>query len=114
MIFENVVFGQNFGDFYSGFCVYLCQVLEIVFWQENFDDFVFDSQFLVQLVYFGFKFGDVLIFVCYFEEVLSIGFWCSVVYGLVMLGVFGEFLFVCFGLSGRCFCVFQCLVSVLI
>ena len=48
---------------------------------HNSDDFVFDSQFLAQCVYFGFKLGDVPVPVRYFKEASSINFGRSLRYG---------------------------------
>lgn len=78
---ENVALGQNLGDFHSGFRAYRRQVLETIPWQLNSDDFVFDTQFLVQAVHFGFKIGDVPVPVRYFDEASSISFRRSVRYG---------------------------------
>jgi len=89
---ENVVLGQNLGDFHSGFRIYTREVLETVPYEANSDDFVFDTQFLAQAVYFGFKIGDVPIPCRYFEEASSINFGRSARYGLLTLGVMGKYL----------------------
>src|SRR5437868_1949584 len=52
---ENLALGQNLGDFHSGFRVYRRAVLETIPYENNSDDFVFDTQFLAQAVYFGFR-----------------------------------------------------------
>ena len=90
-ITENVAFGQNLGDFHSGFRAYRREVLETIPWRENTDDFAFDSQFLAQSVYFGFKLGDVPIPVRYFKEASSINFRRSVKYGLTTLWILLQF-----------------------
>lgn len=79
---ENVALGQNLADFHSGFRVYHRKVLERIPWQRNSDDFVFDSQFLAQAAYFGFKIGDAPVPVRYFKEASSINFARSTEYGL--------------------------------
>jgi glycosyltransferase involved in cell wall biosynthesis len=84
---ENIVLGQNLGDFHSGFRAYRRKVLEAIPFQRNSDDFVFDTQFLAQAVHFGFKLGDVPVPVRYFDEASSINFRRSVKYGLSTLGV---------------------------
>ncbi len=88
---ENVGLGQNLGDFHSGFRVYRREVLEKVPFEKNSDDFVFDTQFLVQAVRLGFRLGDVPVPVRYFDEASSINFRRSVVYGLCTLGVVGQY-----------------------
>jgi glycosyltransferase involved in cell wall biosynthesis len=42
-IIENLVLGQNLGDFHSGFRVYSREVLEALPYHTNSDDFVFDG-----------------------------------------------------------------------
>ena len=88
---ENVLLGQNLGDFHSGFRAYRRKVLETIPYEVNSDDFVFDSQFLAQAVYFGFKLGDIPVPVRYFDEASSINFRRSVKYGLSTLTVLCQF-----------------------
>src|SRR5437764_8791833 len=88
---ENLALGQNLGDFHSGFRVYRRAVLERVPFERNSDDFVFDTQFLVQAVRLGFRLGDVPVPVRYFREASSINFRRSVRYGLSTLGVVAQF-----------------------
>jgi glycosyltransferase involved in cell wall biosynthesis len=88
---ENCALGQNLGDFHSGFRVYRREVLERIPFERNSEDFVFDTQFLVQAVHFGFRLGDVPVPVRYFDEASSINFRRSVVYGFGTLGVVGRY-----------------------
>jgi glycosyltransferase involved in cell wall biosynthesis len=88
---ENFALGQNLGDFHSGFRVYRREVLERIPFERNSDDFVFDTQFLVQAVRFGFRLGDIPVPVRYFAEASSINFRRSVKYGLSTLGVVAQF-----------------------
>lgn len=80
--FENLFLGQNLGEFHSGFRVYRRKVLETVPFERNSDDFVFDTQFLVQAVHFGFRLGDIPVPVRYFDEASQINFRRSAKYGL--------------------------------
>jgi glycosyltransferase involved in cell wall biosynthesis len=88
---ENCALGQNLGDFHSGFRVYRREVLERIPFERNSDDFVFDTQFLVQAVHHGFRLGDVPVPVRYFDEASSINFRRSMTYGLGTLGVVGRY-----------------------
>ena len=88
---ENLALGQNLGDFHSGFRVYRRAVLERIPFERNSDDFVFDTQFLVQAVRLGFRLGDVPVPVRYFKEASSINFRRSVRYGLGTLGALGVY-----------------------
>jgi glycosyltransferase involved in cell wall biosynthesis len=84
-ITENLWLGQNLGEFHSGMRGYRREVLETIPWERNSDDFVFDSQFLAQAVYFGFRLGDIPVPVRYMEEASSINFSRSLEYGLLTL-----------------------------
>lgn len=84
-LIENIVLGQNISDFHSGYRAYTRKVLDIIPYHHNSDDFVFDTEFLVQAVYFGFKIGDVPVPVRYFNESSSINFSNSIIYGIKTL-----------------------------
>jgi glycosyltransferase involved in cell wall biosynthesis len=85
--FENVVTGQNLGDFHSGFRVYNRKVLEGIDYRQNSDDFIFDTEFLAQAIFCGFRIGDVPISTRYFPEASSISFPRSVKYGVQCIWV---------------------------
>lgn len=91
-LIENVLSGQNLGEWHSGFRVYTRRVLETIPFHRNSDDFVFDSQFLVQCVHFGFKMGDIPVPVRYFDEASSINLRRSSEYALKTLGLFAAWL----------------------
>ena len=86
---ENIAWGQNLGDFHSGFRVYRRAVLERIPFEENSDDFVFDTQLLAQAIRFGFRLGDIPVPVRYFPEASTINFRRSLRYGFGTLGVVG-------------------------
>jgi glycosyltransferase involved in cell wall biosynthesis len=88
---ENIALGQNLGDFHSGFRAYRREVLETIPYLKNSNDFVFDSEFLAQAVYFGFRLGDIPVPVRYFDEASSINFQRSVTYGFATLNVLAKF-----------------------
>ncbi len=84
-VVENVWLGQNLGEFHSGLRGYRREVLETIPWERNSDDFVFDSQFLVQAAHFGFQLGDIPVPVRYMKEASSINFLRSMEYGMSTL-----------------------------
>jgi len=96
---ENIVLGQNLSDFHSGCRAYSRTVLETIPYHHNSDDFVFDTEFLVQAVYFKFKIGDVPVPVRYFDEASSINFSNSVVYGYKTLLTLVKYLIQCMRLG---------------
>ena len=84
-ILENLLLGQNLGEWHSGLRAYSRKVLETIPWENNSDDFVFDQQMLIQASYFGFRIGDVPVPAKYFKEASSINFIRSTKYGLETL-----------------------------
>lgn len=98
-IFENMMLGQNAGDLHTGFRAYAREVLETINYHANSDDFVFDSEFLAQSVYHGFRIGDVPIPTRYFDEASSINFQRSTKYGLQTLQVMLKYKFAQMGLT---------------
>jgi glycosyltransferase involved in cell wall biosynthesis len=89
---ENIAFGQNLGDFHSGFRVFKREVLEKINYQNNSDNFVFDTQVLAQAVYRGFRIGDVPVPTRYCPEASSINLRGSIRYGLGTLVVVCKYL----------------------
>jgi glycosyltransferase involved in cell wall biosynthesis len=82
---ENIWLGQNVGDFHTGFRAYRREVLEKIPYERNSDDFVFDSQFLVQCVHWEYRLGDIPVPVRYFDEASSINFRRSSIYAFQTL-----------------------------
>jgi glycosyltransferase involved in cell wall biosynthesis len=89
-VIQNLLSGQNLGEWHSGFRAYRREVLERIPYQRNSDDFVFDSQFLVQCVHFGLKLGDIPVPVRYFDEASSINLKRSTIYALATLRTFAQ------------------------
>jgi glycosyltransferase involved in cell wall biosynthesis len=91
-IVENVVLGQNLGDFHCGFRAYSREVLERIDYSRNSDDFVFDTEFLAQSVFHGFRIGDIPIPTRYSPESSSINFRRGLKYGIQTLLVMAKYL----------------------
>lgn len=85
---ENILSGQNLGEWHSGWRAYRGSVLRELPYHLNSDDFVFDTQFLVQCVNLGFRLGDIPAPVRYFEEASSINLRDSAVYATSTLLTF--------------------------
>ncbi len=88
---ENFVTGQNLSEWHTGYRAYSRKVLEIIPYHYNSDDFVFDSQFLMQAVYYKFIIGDLPVPCRYFKEASSINFKKSVIYGIRTLITLSQF-----------------------
>jgi glycosyltransferase involved in cell wall biosynthesis len=81
-IFENFITGYNLSEWHTGMRAYKREVLEKIDWQQNSDDFVFDSQVLFQIVAKQYRIGEIPVPVRYFKESSSINFGRSLKYGL--------------------------------
>jgi hypothetical protein len=89
---ENRTLGLNLSEFHTGYRAYSRRFLETIPFLENSDDFVFDTQVLVQAAAFGFSFGEVPAVGRYFEDMSSIGLRTSVIYGLKTLACLARYI----------------------
>lgn len=89
---ENRVLGLRLAEYHSGYRAYSRRVLETIPFERNSPGFVFDTEFLVQAVHFGFRIGEVPVPTHYGEESSSISFRNSVVYGSASLGTLVKYL----------------------
>lgn len=92
-ILENLITGQNLSEWHTGYRAYSRKVLERVPYHQNSNDFVFDSQFLIQAVYLGFKIGDLPVPCRYIKEASSINLSRSLVYGIETVKTLIQFIF---------------------
>jgi glycosyltransferase involved in cell wall biosynthesis len=83
----NAVFGRYLTEIHSGFRAYTAKYLNTVRFEENRDDFVFDTEIIAQGMASGLFFKEVAIETRYFPEASSISFGESVRYGLGVLQV---------------------------
>jgi glycosyltransferase involved in cell wall biosynthesis len=83
--FENLFIRSKLSEFHTGYRAFSSGVLRGLPLENNSDDFVFDNEMLVQIIYFGYKIGEVSCPTRYFEGASSIGFRRSVRYGAGVL-----------------------------
>jgi len=84
-LFENILIGHKLSEYHTGYRAFSRTILERLPLDKNSDDFVFDNQMLAQIVWFGFRIGEVTCPTKYFEDASSINFRRSVTYGLGVL-----------------------------
>ena len=83
----NAIYGRYLTEIHSGFRAYTAKYLNTIRFEENRDDFVFDTEIIAQGMANGLFFKEVAIQTRYFPEASSIPFGRSVLYGLGVLHV---------------------------
>jgi glycosyltransferase involved in cell wall biosynthesis len=89
---ENAVLGLGLSEYHTGYRAYSRRFLETVPFLRNSNDFVFDTQILIQAAAFGFKAGEVPVSTKYFAEASSVNFRVSLVYGLKTMASIARYL----------------------
>lgn len=79
---ENLLTGAKLSEYHTGYRAFSRPLLERLPLQENSDDFVFDNQMLLQILWFGYTIGEVTCPTKYFAEASSINFQRSLTYGV--------------------------------
>jgi glycosyltransferase involved in cell wall biosynthesis len=82
---ENLLLGHKLSEYHTGYRAFSREILEKLPLDMNSDDFIFDNQMLAQIIWFGYRIGEVSCPTKYFEESSSISFWRSVIYGFGVL-----------------------------
>jgi len=90
---QNIMLGSKLSEFHTGYRAFSSKVLEAVPLNENSDDFVFDNEMLAQVIYFGYRIGEISCPTRYFKEASSINFRRSVKYGIGVLVTSFKFFF---------------------
>lgn len=80
--FENLLLGSKLSEFHTGYRAFSKKVLEAIPLHKNSNDFVFDNEMLAQIIYFGYRIGEISCPTRYFEGASSIGLRRSVKYGI--------------------------------
>ena len=80
--FQNFFISHKLSEYHTGYRAFSKEVLEKLPLEKNDDDFIFDNQMLAQVIYFGFRIGEVTCPTRYTAESSSINFKRSVAYGL--------------------------------
>ena len=84
-LIENILLGHKLSEYHTGYRAFSRDILERLPLEKNSDDFVFDNQMLAQIIWFGYRIGEVSCPTKYFDDASSIGFRRSVVYGFGVL-----------------------------
>jgi glycosyltransferase involved in cell wall biosynthesis len=88
---QNLLMGAKLSEYHTGYRAFTRTVLEALPLERNSDDFVFDAQMLSQILYAGFRVGEVTCPAKYFPDASSINFSRSIKYGLGCLVTAAQF-----------------------
>ncbi len=84
-LIQNLIQWYKLSEYHTGYRAFSRRVLTSIPLLENSDDFVFDNEMVAQMIYFGFRIGEISCPTRYFAEASSINFRRSVKYGLGVL-----------------------------
>jgi glycosyltransferase involved in cell wall biosynthesis len=73
-LIQNILLGENFSEYFSGFRAYSQKLLETVPFQRFSNDFVFDQEMTISSINHGFKIGEIGIPTRYHQKASSIQF----------------------------------------
>jgi glycosyltransferase involved in cell wall biosynthesis len=79
---QNILMGAKISEYHTGYRGFSRDLLERLPLEVNSDDFVFDSQMLTQIVWFGYTVAEVSCPTKYFAEASSINLFRSIKYGI--------------------------------
>ncbi len=82
---ENLVLRQQLSEYHTGLRAYSSRLLRSIYLFLNSDDFVFDTEIIVQATALGYRIQEIPVETRYFPEASSINFTRSVEYGLQTL-----------------------------
>ena len=84
-LFENLLLNHKLSEYHTGYRAFSREILERLPLEHNSNDFLFDNQMLAQIIWFGYRIGEVSCPTKYFPEASSINFRRSLTYGLGVL-----------------------------
>jgi glycosyltransferase involved in cell wall biosynthesis len=84
-LIQNILMNQKLSEYHTGYRAFSREVLHMINYNVNSDDFVFDNQMLAQICFAGYEIAEVTCPTKYFEEASSINIRRSAVYGLGVL-----------------------------
>jgi glycosyltransferase involved in cell wall biosynthesis len=79
---ENMLTGAKLSEYHSGYRAFSKSLINRLPLQNNSDDFIFDNQMLVQIIWLKFKIAEITCPTKYFTEASSINLQRSITYGI--------------------------------
>lgn len=97
---QNVLLGAKLSEYHTGYRAFSRDLLLRLPLEANSNDFVFDAQVLAEILWLGYRIGEVSCPTKYFDDASSINFRRSLRYGFGCLAVAAEFRLAKWGLRG--------------
>jgi glycosyltransferase involved in cell wall biosynthesis len=88
---ENIIASAKLSEYHTGYRAFSSKLLKQIDLEANSDDFVFDNQMLMQILWHGYQIAEISCPTKYFEEASSINFKRSLKYGFGCLGTAMEY-----------------------
>lgn len=82
---QNILMNQKLSEYHSGYRAFSGEILKLIDYNSNSDDFVFDNQILAQIIYKGYSIAEISCPTLYSPESSSINFRRSLIYGCGVL-----------------------------
>jgi glycosyltransferase involved in cell wall biosynthesis len=79
---ENMLTGAKLSEYHSGYRAFSKSLINRLPLENNSDDFIFDNQMLVQIIWLNFKIAEITCPTKYFTEASSINLQRSITYGI--------------------------------
>jgi uncharacterized radical SAM superfamily protein len=90
---QNLLLGQKLSEYHTGYRAYSIEVLKVIDYNANSDDFIFDNEVIAQIFEKGFEIAEITCPTKYFSEASSINLSRSIKYGIGVLGVSIQYFF---------------------
>jgi len=86
-VIQNLLLGAKLSEYHTGYRAYSRELLESMEFDKFSNDFLFDNQFIAQVLWNGYAIGEITCPTKYFVGASSINFYRSLVYGIGCLKV---------------------------
>ncbi len=82
---QNILLHHKLSEYHTGYRAFSREILEAIPFHQNSDNFVFDNQMLAQIIYGGYRIGEITCPTRYMPDSSSINIGNSIRYGLGVL-----------------------------
>lgn len=90
-LFQNILLRYKLSEYHTGYRAFSRSLLEQLALDKNSDDFIFDNQMLLQIIYKGYNIGEITCPTRYMKDSSSISALRSIKYGLGVIKTTLEF-----------------------